>query len=300
MDARRTIIKELRRVCENKIELVSYETDGRNPNLNSEETCLQLVRNCEAIIVLLDQYYGTLYDKNISITHAEVKEALNKNSKIIPIVRTETWHEFLVWKKNPGIKLNFNHVEEPALFKLIEELYSRKINFQIYDEFTSTTTLLDIANSIFEILKNESIGSIQHIALPDGQYDAPKINNIIPLEEIPAEKQPTKITSISASKIQKFESGSKFTHKNMNDLIDILHNTASKRNVSLTPQKRYKAGSSLTSSDMNNFVENITTVYNSTGLNPPKWSFSRFRDGDVLRASYMNEIVEAIRKLEST
>src|SRR5437899_7078029 len=88
-DARLSLIERLERVCENRVTLVSYERDGRRyPTLTPEETCLTLVRDCEAYIVLLDQYYGnpSKTAPGISITHAELREAFKCGLIVIPVV----------------------------------------------------------------------------------------------------------------------------------------------------------------------------------------------------------------------
>jgi hypothetical protein len=87
-DARLTFIKQFEQICDQKIELISYEKHGGDSILEPEDTCFELVRKCQGSIVLLDKYYGTMCkrDKNISITHAEVRESLNLGLHIIPIV----------------------------------------------------------------------------------------------------------------------------------------------------------------------------------------------------------------------
>jgi hypothetical protein len=88
-DARLSLIERLERVCDNRVALVSYERNGRrHPTLTPEETCLALVRDCEALIILLDQYYGASSTTvpGISITHAELREALRRGLAVIPVV----------------------------------------------------------------------------------------------------------------------------------------------------------------------------------------------------------------------
>jgi Domain of unknown function (DUF4062) len=165
-DARLTFIEQFEEICDHKIELISYEKHGRHSTLGPEDTCLALVRKCQGLIVLFDQYYGTMCKKykNISITHAEVKEALSSDLHIIPIVRTQSWHEFMVWRKNQGVQITFHHVKEPRLFEILEGLIGR-FNCHHYDDFTTVKTQKEISKSIDGMLRNGDLGAMDHIAL---------------------------------------------------------------------------------------------------------------------------------------
>src|SRR5437660_6530963 len=112
-DARLSFIERMERICGGRMTLVCYERDAyRYPTLSPEETCFTLVRECEVLVVLIDQYYGTPCKSmpEMSITHAEVREGVNRGLTIIPVVRTQAWHEFAVWRKNPGQSIVFAHV----------------------------------------------------------------------------------------------------------------------------------------------------------------------------------------------
>jgi len=98
-DARLSLIEKMERTCEGCVTVVCYERNAyQYPTLPPEETCLALVRECEVLVVLIDQYYGMPCSNvpEISITHAEVREALKGGLTVIPVVRTQAWHEYFV------------------------------------------------------------------------------------------------------------------------------------------------------------------------------------------------------------
>lgn len=166
-DARLSLIERLSARSDGRLSIVCYETHRHlYPTLTPEETCLRLVRDCEALIVLIDQYYGMEFtrDPTISITHAEVREARGLGLAVIPVVRTRTWHEFFVWRNNRDLKIRFAHVKEPQLFTLLEELYPQ-YNCHHYDNLTAEEALRQIAESLDAILSQGSSGVLGHVTL---------------------------------------------------------------------------------------------------------------------------------------
>lgn len=166
IDARNTFIKQFEEICHNKIELISWEKNSGSSILSPEDTCFDLVNKCNAVMLVLDRFYGNSNKRygNISITHAEVRRALEMGLHIIPIIRDPTWYEFKVWRKNKGTSIKFDHVEEPKLFEIIEELFYR-FNCQHYEEFTSIYTMNKIAKNILGMLQDGDFGALDHMVL---------------------------------------------------------------------------------------------------------------------------------------
>lgn len=98
------------------------------PDVNSIETCLENLRNCGKVIVILSQRYGPSLPRpfeDISATHLEYREALKKNKPLLFYIRDRLHADFSSWKRN-GKREDFKAVwakagDEQRLFKFIEE-----------------------------------------------------------------------------------------------------------------------------------------------------------------------------------
>jgi len=148
-DARDFCIEQIPIRCEG-IEIKSYELDGHSIDAaNEQEKCLALLSKCDAILILLDKYYGTKYLKNpeISITHAEVKKAIEEKMSVIAVTRDQTWFEFKVWKKNKPNKLNFDNVKDPKLFNILLDLWQNNYIHQV-SSFTNLKDFEKIVDAI--------------------------------------------------------------------------------------------------------------------------------------------------------
>jgi len=97
------------------------------PRKNVYDMCLDNVLAASHFIIILDKNYGDLYQgnrykdrfKGISITHAELKFALEDEKKpIFFYVRKSVWHIYYeVWKKNKDVECDIH----PGIFEMIKE-----------------------------------------------------------------------------------------------------------------------------------------------------------------------------------
>jgi hypothetical protein len=231
--------------------------------------------------VLIDQYYGTSCKSTpeISITHAEVREAVNRGLTIIPVVRTQTWHEFAVWSKNPGQTLVFAHVKEPKVFEILNELYST-CNCQVYENLTGDDAMTEIAGALNAVITQRSTGAIQHIVLPDERKVISPPTPIAPAMGIPS-----------------FAEGQVLHADDLNALYQAIVNIASKHGLSIRPAVIWKTRDMLTPAQLNDLLDDVVRIYTHIGQSPPEWSFGRFQEGQVLFASQLNEVGERLGKL---
>ncbi|MCF7887771.1 MAG: DUF4062 domain-containing protein [Candidatus Omnitrophica bacterium] len=107
------------------------------PRNNVYDICLQNVLSSSHFIIILDRKYGELYQgtryerfKDVSITHAELKVALeDKKKPILFYVRDYVWHHYTTWKNNPKLKCNI----ETGVFEIIKEFDAKKQYITSFD-----------------------------------------------------------------------------------------------------------------------------------------------------------------------
>lgn len=282
-DARLSLMERIERVCEDRVTLVCYERDGRRyPALAPEETCLTLVRGCRALIILFDQYYGapSRTAPGISITHAELREALNSGLIVIPVVRTQTWHEYAVFRANAGRSVSYAHVKEPRIFEMLEEVYAR-FNCHVYDNLTGEEALSEISAALDSVISKRATGAIQHVTLP-AEEGAPAT----------ALKRPAALVEVP-----QFANGQVLKADELNSLYRAVVEVARMRGLQLDPAVTWSNGQPLAAAQLNVLLGDVLRVYTHYGETPPVWSFGQFRDGHVLLASQLNEIGDSLRAL---
>jgi hypothetical protein len=280
-DARLSLLERLEKACLDRIRLVSYEKDKhRYPTLTPEETCLALVRECEAVITLLDQYYGSPCKAvpGISITHAEIRAALDRKLIVIPVLRTQTLCEYNVWRINKGIGIKFAHVKEARIFEIVDELY-KVCNCHSYDNLTSERALSDIAIALDHIISGKAIGSVQHLTLASG-LSAP------PDSRAPAGE------SGALAQVPQFNNFLEIAH--LNALYRAVTEIANSYGLSI-PSVTWKVDDWLTADHLNKLLANIEAIYQRAGLSRPQWSFGQF--GRVVSAPQLNEVRDSLRGL---
>src|SRR3989337_806306 len=111
------------------------------PGLHSHDICLDVVKECDIYLLIIDKRYGGTYAGNkypkedISITWYETKIALQEDKEIHTFVRDEVWNERPTYKKNlkEGIIIKPHHVDTPKLFEFIDF-----INLQPRDNWIDT------------------------------------------------------------------------------------------------------------------------------------------------------------------
>jgi hypothetical protein len=251
--------------------------------LTPEETCLALVRDCEAFIILLDQYYGTPSKivPGISITHAELREALKLDLVVIPVVRTQTWHEYAVWRANAGRPVAFAHVREPRLFEMLDEFY-RACNCHVYENLTGDQALTEIAAALDAVISQRATGAIQHVTLPADDEAAP----------VPAPE-----ASLAPVEVPHFADGQLVKADDLNALYRATVEVANLQGLSITPAVTWANGQQLTAPQLDLLLGDVVKIYQHTGRAPPVWSFGQFQNQQVLRASHLNEIGNRLKAL---
>jgi uncharacterized protein DUF4062 len=282
-DARLSLIERIERVCENRVTLVCYERDGpRYPTLTPEETCLTLLRKCKAIIILIDQYYGTPCKAapGISVTHAELREALKRGLIVIPVVRTQTWHEYAVCRANAGRPVSYAHVKEPRLFEMLEEIYST-CNCHVYENLTGEEAMSEIAAALDSVISGGATGTIQHVTLPAEESAPPAVPK----------------TSSASVQVPHFADGQVLRVDELNSLSRTVVEVANIRGLQLAPAVTWANGQALTAVQLNVLLGDVARIYTHCSRTPPGWSFGQFEDGRVLRASHLNEIGDSLRAL---
>jgi len=98
------------------------------PGLHSHDICLDVVKECDIYLLIIDKRYGGTYAGNkypkedISITWYETKIALQEHKEIHIFVRDEVWNERPTYKKNleEGIIITPHHVDTPKVFEFID------------------------------------------------------------------------------------------------------------------------------------------------------------------------------------
>jgi hypothetical protein len=282
-DARWSLIEKIERACDNRVTLVCYERHGRQyPTLTPEETCLALVRGCKAFIILLDQYYGTQSNTapGISITHAELREAIKNRLIVIPVVRTQTWHEYAVWRANAGREISYAHIKEPRVFEILEDVYYA-FNCHVYEHLVGDTAISEIACALNSVITVGAAGAIHHVSLA-------------------AEQRLTPAASVTISppiRMPRFVDGQIVTADDLNSLYRALVKVAQTHGLDLAPKTSWANGQMLTPAQLNLLLGDVVHLYRHCGRIPPSWSFGHFREGQVLRAAHLNEISESLKSL---
>lgn len=128
-DCRAEVVKELE---SRKIKVIYSESPdfAGIPRNNVYDICLQNVLSASHFIIVLDRKYGELYQgtryerfKEISITHAELKVALeDKEKPIFFYVRDYVWHDYKTWKNNPDLKCE----TDKKVFDIIKDFEDAK------------------------------------------------------------------------------------------------------------------------------------------------------------------------------
>lgn len=103
--------------------------------------------------------------------------------------------------------------------------------------------------------------------------------------------------------LKRFKSGAILHATDLNNIYDTLSKIAKQANINLRARSPWTSGSILTADSLNNLLKDIEQVFDGLGLEKIKWSFGQFKNGTVLKAEHLNEVVdkiqECIKKLTS-
>jgi len=116
------------------VQLSEYSDFEKDSSKNTYETCVEAIKQCDYFILLIGSRVGGLYDKNISITRQEYREAykLAQESKIIKII---TFVRQIVWDVLEDRK---------GLLKILEDKHNCDYSVEISDH--DSKILIDGAN----------------------------------------------------------------------------------------------------------------------------------------------------------
>lgn len=96
--------------------------------------------------------------------------------------------------------------------------------------------------------------------------------------------------------LKRFKPGAILHASDLNHINDVLHHIAKKNNIHLRSRSSWKLGEILTANALNNLSTDVEKVFEELGLGKISWSFGKFKDGTVLKAEYLNEIVDRIQQ----
>ena len=192
---------------------------------------------------------------------------------MIPVVRTQTLHEYYVWRKNAEQQLSYAYVEEPRIFEMLHEVY-QKCNCLVYEHFTGEKALLEIAVALDSVILEGATGVVQHVTLSAGEGGA---------LVVPKSKSET-------LEVPLFSDGKILSADDLNCLYQAVVSVAKMHGMKLVPAITWESGQTLKATQLNALLDDVVSIYKFCGLTIPVWSFRQFQEGHVLRASHLNEI----------
>lgn len=85
--------------------------------------------------------------------------------------------------------------------------------------------------------------------------------------------------------------------ESLNQLYDRIVDAYKKRGFKLTKKIVWKERTVLHARELNVFLDTVDDLYQLVNIDPPQWSFGRFREGTVLKASQLNEVDRRLKEL---
>lgn len=129
------------------------------PDQSLEESCYDEIKNCQLVVLVIGGKVGsesqsseaeTLEDsivKRKSITFMEYENARNNNIPIFTFVLSDVLSEYRTYLANKeNSKFVPAHVDHPAVFELISDIYSREKNNSVY-KFQEVDDIIDTLRS---------------------------------------------------------------------------------------------------------------------------------------------------------
>lgn len=101
---------------------------------------------------------------------------------------------------------------------------------------------------------------------------------------------------VRTKSLKRFKSSMVLHANDLNNIYDTLSRIARQTNVKLQPRSQWASGAILAADSLNIFLEDIERVSDGLGLEKIKWSFGKFKDGTVLKAEHLNELVDHIQQ----
>lgn len=93
-------------------------------------------------------------------------------------------------------------------------------------------------------------------------------------------------------KVRRFRDGDIARAEHMNALCGLIILKAENHGLKDYSVPQFHDGEIADAEKMNAMLDAVDSIYSHMGKQPPQWSFGRFKNGMVLRASNMNEIID--------
>jgi hypothetical protein len=124
-----------------------------NTGIHRHEVCVENVASCDLFILVIDSRYGAEYykDKNISITWAELNEAIRTKREAIAFVRRDIFNERQTCRHNQKKGNNFDpfFVDNIKTFDIIDEIQKNEAGIWM-QPFDNSLDIKDKLNGIYE------------------------------------------------------------------------------------------------------------------------------------------------------
>jgi len=106
-----------------------------DPTLDTQDSCLREVPNCQLFILIIGGRFGEAYkDTKASITNIEYREAVKSKIPVFALVDNSVLSEYFVYQKNkanPKIdesKIDYPSADSTKIFDFIEEVRTNSVN----------------------------------------------------------------------------------------------------------------------------------------------------------------------------
>jgi len=151
-----------------------------NPSEHTHLSCIREIKHCQIFVLLIGgRYGGKLVDNNISVTHAEYREAFDQRLKIFTVVdRTvHTHHHYYITHKKTMEKAGIEYplppgVDNIKIFELMDEVRKKPRN----NAFVPYSLFADIE----QYLKKQWAGMLCDYVLQDIERDRKQYPGSLP------------------------------------------------------------------------------------------------------------------------
>lgn len=106
-----------------------------NPGLDTHESCLAEVPNCQIFVLIIGGRFGTKFKDTVqSITNAEYREAVHLRIPVFALVDQSVYNDFHLFQKNrentyiDPAKIIYPSVDNIMIFTFIDEVRSHAVN----------------------------------------------------------------------------------------------------------------------------------------------------------------------------
>ncbi len=119
-----------------------------------EEYCYKEIKNIDILICIIGGRFGTESKKSkSSITHLELKTALNESKQIYIFIEKNVYSEFETYLLNKDLEAKYRYVDDKRVYEFIEEVKSLSTNNIIKD--------FETVSDITKYLKEQFAGLFQ-------------------------------------------------------------------------------------------------------------------------------------------